>query len=130
MAKNGLKFPYVPCYESLEKVLLDHKLAVLGDAYVNFIYSLAISNKSGEPSGKKVKGRILAEALKKSGLRSLLPSRMDRHTLADAAEALIIYAWIKGAFSLRESVKILSEAENGVEGFCRLLILAKERLRL
>jgi len=130
MAKNGLRFPYAPRYNRLEEVLLDHKLAVLGDAYVNFIYSLALSIKTGGPFGKKVKGKILAEALKKSGLRELLPSRIDRHKLADAAEALIIYAWLKGVFSLVESVEILSEAENSVEGFHKLLILAKEKLNL
>jgi len=107
---------------------MDNKLARLGDAYINFIYSLALSKKKGKPVGRKVKGKILAEAFKSAGLREFLPHRIDTHKLADAAEALILYAWAKNALTSQEAVKILQEAENAVEGFKSLLILARRRL--
>jgi hypothetical protein len=69
-------------------------MASLGDAYVNFAYSLALSKRSGKPQGQKVKGKVLAQAIKRAGLREYLPSRMTRHMIADAAESLIVYAWL------------------------------------
>lgn len=118
------------CFGNLQDVLTNHKLASLGDAYVNFIYSLAMSKKSREPVGAKVDSRILADALKKAGLREYLPSRTDRHKQADAAEALIVYAWLKELMSLEESVKVLENYEDEVEGFSNLLALVKKKLDL
>lgn len=100
---------------------MDHGLASLGDTYVNFIYSLAMSKRRGKAVGKKVKGSFLTEAVKNSGLRESLPSRMTRHRLADAAEALIVYAWLNGYVTLKESVAILEKASTTVEGFTLLL---------
>lgn len=108
----------------------DHDLASLGDAYTNFVYSLSLSNQERKPVGKKVKGEILAEAIKKAGLRNQLPARMTRHTLADAAEALIIYAWLKDHTTITESVNILAKTQDPVEGFCNLLSLITARIRL
>jgi len=107
---------------------MDHKLAALGDAYVNFIYSLALSNLKGEPVGARVDSRVLASALKRAGLRSLLPSRTDRHKQADAAEALIVYVWARGLMTLEEGVKILEEHRDVVEAFYSLLLEARSRL--
>lgn len=123
-------FTFIPHFENLQEILINHKLAALGDAYVNFLYSLAISRKSGEPIGAKVDSRLLAEALRKAGLREYLPSRTDRHKQADAAEALIVYAWLKGLIPLEEGVNILEQYENTIDGFCNLLILAKKKLNL
>ena len=69
---------------TLEEVLLDKSLASLGDAFVNFVYSFALSEKTGKPIGVKVQSRILAEAIKNSGLREYLPSRTDRHSQGNA----------------------------------------------
>ncbi|RLI20407.1 hypothetical protein DRO54_06405 [Candidatus Bathyarchaeota archaeon] len=123
-----MRFKFARRCKELKEILLDNKLARLGDAYVNFVYSLALSNKRGEPVGRKVKGKILAEALKLAGLREFLPHRIDSHMLADAAEALILYAWLEDAVTFQEAIKILEEAENEVEGFKRLLVLARRRL--
>ena len=123
-----MKLKFIREYADLKEVLMDNKLARLGDAYINFIYSLALSEKKGEPTGRKVKGKILAEAFKSAGLREFLPHRIDAHKLADAAEALILYAWAKNALTSQEAIKILQEAENSVEGFKSLLILARRRL--
>jgi hypothetical protein len=123
-------FAFIPQYGSLREVLMDQKLASLGDAYVNFLYSLALSKKRGEPVGTKVKGRLLADAFRKAGLRKFLPSRIDRHKQADAAEALIVYAWIRGSMTMEEGLKILEQNGDEVEAFSFLLLTAKNKLDL
>ena len=121
-------FEFIQQHESLSQVLMDQKLAQLGDAYVNFLYSLAVSKKTGEPTGIKVKGRLLADAFKKAGLRKVLPSRVDRHKQADAAEALIVYAWVRGSMTMEEGLEILEQNEDNVEAFSSLLLTAKMKL--
>ena len=115
---------------SMKEILVDHGLASLGDSYVNFVYSLALSNKKSEPEGTKVKGSILAEALRKAGLREHLPSSMSRHALADAAEALIVYAWLSDSLTVSECVRMLGKSDDPSEGFTRVLVAAKERITL
>ena len=123
-------FAFISQYRNLREVLMDQKLAALGDAYVNLVYSVALSKRKGEPTGAKVDNRLLAEALKKAGLRSFLPSRIDRHKQADAAEALIVYAWVRGSMTMEEGVSILEQGEDTVEAFCSFLLTAKNRLDL
>lgn len=113
-------------HRSLKEVLLDHNLASLGDSYVNFVCSLAMSTRRRKPLGTKVKGSVLAEALRKAGLRGYLPARMSRHTLADAAEALLVYAWLSKSVSLEESVSIIESEKDLVEGISRLLATARD----
>jgi len=114
-------FLFVSKYQNLIDVLTDHELAALGDAYVNFVYSLALSKKSGKPRGKKVKSSTLALALRKADLRRSLTSRTDRHRQADAAEALIVYGWLVGAISLEETLGILEKEETEEEAFGHVL---------
>ncbi len=121
-------FEFIPQHENLSEVLTDHKLAKLGDAYVNFLYSLAISKRTGEPAGIKVKGRLLADAFKKAGLRKFLPSRVDRHKQADAAEALIVYVWIRGSMTMEEGLEILEQNDDSLQAFSCLLLTAKMKL--
>jgi len=123
-------FAFVSEYKNLREVLADQKLAALGDAYVNFVYSLALSKRKGEPVGAKVDSRLLAEALRKAGLRNLLPSRIDRHKQADAAEALIVYAWVQDAMTIEEGVNILEQSEDMVEAFCSFLLTARRKINL
>ncbi len=115
-------------YKNLEEVLLDKDLAALGDAYVNLLYSLVVSQKSGHPTGAKVNNRILAEAIKKADLRKLLPRRIDRHVLGNAAEALIVFAWLADTVTFEDSLKILNEKNDAVEAFTVLLREILERL--
>jgi hypothetical protein len=112
---------------SLKEVLTDHSLASLGDSYANFVYSLALSNRKREPEGTKVKGSILAEALRRAGLREQLPSRMSRHALADAAEALMVYAWLSDCLTLNDCVRLLGKTDDPIEGFTCILVAARER---
>ena len=121
---------FAKTYKNLKEVLNDHKLAALGDAYINFAYSLALSNRKGQPSGAKVQGNVLAQAFKKSGLREYMQSRINRHMLADAAEALTVYAWLNNHIKLEECVAILSKADDPVEGFAQLLSTIKCKVKL
>jgi hypothetical protein len=122
-------YSFIKTHTNLTEVLTDHGLASLGDAYTNFTYSLAESNRRGEPTGTKVKGHTLAQALKKAGLREHLPSRMTRHKLADAAEALIVYGWLHNYITLAETVATLQETDDSTEGFSQLLTTIKKRVK-
>ena len=42
-------------YNNLSEVLADRELASLGDAYINWVYSLALSEKKGKPTAKRLK---------------------------------------------------------------------------
>ena len=124
----GRVFSFQTVRRSLSDVLADSDLASLGDAYVNFVYSIALSNMKRKPVGARVKGSVLAEALRKAGLRNSLGSGMSRHALADAAEALIVYAWLNGYLTLDESIAMMSKGDDAVEGASLLLATAKRRV--
>ncbi|OGD44061.1 hypothetical protein A3K79_02250 [Candidatus Bathyarchaeota archaeon RBG_13_46_16b] len=117
-------------HKSLNEVLEDHRLASLGDTYVNFVYSLALSQKNRKPIGVKVKGSILAEALRRAGLREHVSSSMSCHDLADAVEALLVYSWLNECVTLNESVKMLVESDDPIEGLRQLLERIKSRITL
>jgi cytochrome b len=109
-------------YSSLTEVLVDKDLAKIGDALVNFVFSLAVSNTTKQPRSVRVSSLTLSTALKKAGLRELLPHRTDRHAQANAVEALIMHAWITKMISLTELLQILeSEAHNPSEAFSNVL---------
>jgi len=77
-----------------------------------------------------VKGTALSEALRKAGLREHMPSRIDKHVLSDAAEALVVYAWLHDLLTLEDSVEILGKTDSLVEGLTQLLLKVKERIKL
>ena len=108
---------------------MDRGLAKIGDVFVNFVFSLAVSNKNASPTNVRVSSDILSEALKKTGFRKELPSRIDRHKQGDAVEALIIYSWLEGRVSLEECVSILQQkADVPVEAFTDLVTTIISRL--
>ena len=113
----------------VREVMQDRRRANLGDAYINFIYSLALTQIHGAPQGVKVSDRILSDAFRLAGLRSYLGTRVNRKDLANASEALLIEAYQRGLLSIEESVKvILQDSERPVSGLSNLLKLAVERL--
>lgn len=128
MGRGRRAFAFQTVRGSLAEVLADRDLASLGDAYVNFVDSLALSNRRGKPLGIRVKGTVLAEALRRAGLRDCLGSGMTRHMLADAAEALLVYAWLNGCITLDECVAVMGKAGDSVEGLSLLLATAKKRV--
>ena len=91
---------------------MDSKLARLGDAYVNFVYSLGRSKALAEPQGIKVSDRMLAEVLRSSGLRQELPHRTTRQDCANAVEALLVYGYLNKLVSLEEAVEQIAAASD------------------
>ncbi len=87
----------------------DKGLSKLGDSLVNFMYSLALSEYLGEPTGERVPNASLAIALELSGLKGVVPPRTDKHGKGDIAEAVIAYAWLEGKISIEEGTTILME---------------------
>jgi hypothetical protein len=115
--------------ETIRHVVKDKQLASLGDAFVNFIYSLALTKINSRPQATKVSDRILAEAFRLAGLREYLGTRLSRKDLANAAESLLIAAYRRQLISIDESVSILTENPDGLEaGLANLLKLAADRI--
>jgi hypothetical protein len=110
--------------------MCDKQLASLGDAYVNFVYSLALTHLKGYPQGTKVSDRVLSQALKLAGLRDELGTRVAKKDLANASESLLAEAYRRDLLTIEESVRVISEQpENPAAGISGLLKLAAERLR-
>jgi len=115
--------------ETIQRILRDKQLASLGDAFVNFIYSLALTKLNGRPEGIKVSDRILADAFRVAGLRGNLGSRLSKKDLANAAESLLMEAYRRHLISIEESVDVLARpAEGPKAGLSNLLKLATERI--
>jgi len=115
--------------DRIHQIVLNKELASLGDAYVNFIYSLALTRISGHPRAVKVSDRILAGALKLAGLRGYLGTRITRKDLANASESLLVEAYLRELLTVQESVQILTQHPDGpAAGLSELLKLAAERL--
>jgi len=118
---DGSKFPFLNRYKSSIDVMMDQELAALGDAFVNFVFSLALTRRFNRPLGMKVQSLILSKALREADVRRLLPHRVDRHKQADAAEALIVYGWIKGIVTIEECVAIIEREAEPEEAFSNIL---------
>ena len=114
----------------ISSIMQDPKLARLGDAYINLVYSLALSQMKGEPHGVKVSDRILSDAFKKAGLRKYLGTRRSRKDFANASEALLIEAYRDGLITINESVKIITQSDDPANGAADLLRVAVDRLIL
>ncbi len=113
----------------LRLVLADSRLAKLGDAYVNFVFSLGRSRALREPQGIKVSDRILAEALRRSGLRQELPRRTTRQDCANAVEALLVFGYLNKLVTLEEAVdRIAASPDSPVDAFVSLIRSVAERI--
>ena len=87
----------------------DKGLAKFGDSLLNFVFSLALSEYLGRPTGERVPNASLAIALEASGLKHLIPPRTDKHGKGDIAEAIFAYAWLEGAITIEEAVELIRE---------------------
>jgi len=97
---------------SYRRDFTDKGLAKLGDSLVNLVFSLALSEYLGKPTGERVPNASLALALEMAGLRHIVPSRTDKHGKGDVAEALFAYAWLEGRITIEEAVEILRQNLN------------------
>jgi hypothetical protein len=93
---------------TVQAAMRSKDLAKLGDSLVNLLHSLAQSMVANHFEGAKVSGKTLASALRSANLRHLAPPRLDAHGLGDSVEALIAYAWIRGAFTIPEAARLLA----------------------
>lgn len=115
--------------ETLRQVMRNKQLASLGDAFVNFVYSLALTQTNGEPRAVKVSDRILADAFKLAGLRKYLGTRVSKKDMANAAESLLVDGYQKKLITIEESVRTLSENPDGLEtGLSQLMKLTADRI--
>lgn len=124
------RFSFTSTQMALRQVLVDQSLASLGDAYTNLVYSLYLSVRKRKPTGAKAGSLVLSKAVKHAEIRRLLPSRLDRHKLADSAEALLVYVWLRGLTSIAETVEEMTKHEDVVEAFSSILSDAAEKLGL
>ena len=85
----------------------DKGLSKFGDSLVNFVFSLALSEYLGRPTGERVPNASLSIALELAGLRHVIPPRTDKHGKGDIAEAIFAYAWLEGKITVEEAVEIL-----------------------
>jgi len=96
---------------------------------VNFVFSLGKSKALEEPQGIKVSDRILAEALRRSGLRQELPHRTTRQDSANAVEALLVYGYLNKLVSIEEAVDQIAAAPNSpVDAFADLIRLVAKKI--
>ncbi|NJE01875.1 ribonuclease III family protein [Thermococcus sp. JdF3] len=96
-----------------ERNFTDRGLSKFGDSLVNFVFSLALSEYLGRPTGERVPNASLTIALELAGLRHVIPPRTDKHGKGDIAEAIFAYAWLEGKITVDEAVRILEENFTG-----------------
>jgi hypothetical protein len=82
----------------------------LGDALVNFVYSLAKSAVSKQATGTKVSDYVLATAYRSSlwGKNEILKLKGKKGYLADHVESLILYFWVYELVSFEELFEYLA----------------------
>lgn len=98
----------------------DKGLSKFGDSLLNFVFSLALSEYLGEPTGERVPNASLSMALELAGLRELIPPRTDKHGKGDIAEAIFAYAWLEGKITTEEAVEIIrNNLSADIESFTR-----------
>jgi hypothetical protein len=105
--------------ESLKKKLLpimrDHSLAKFGDSLTNFLYTLVKTRLLGKPVGLRVFDKALAETLRQTGLRSIMPSSSSAGNLGDGIEALIGHAYLHDVMSLEEMTTVIARYLGNVD---------------
>ena len=116
--------------DTLRQIMHDKRLARLGDAYINFVYSLALTKIKGSPQGTKVSDRTLADALRQAGMRDLLGTRVTKSDLANASESILGEAYLRKLLTIEESVQAICQSpESLTSGLSELIKLASDKLR-
>jgi ribonuclease III-like protein len=116
--------------QDIGRILTDSGLAQFGDSLLNFAYSIALTETTGQPRGIKVQDKILADAAAKAGLRKRLPRRVGRGDVANSLEALLGHVWLQKMITLEEIVSCLKlENLDPSKNFSVLADLALSKLR-
>ncbi len=105
----------------------------LGDSFVNFIYSLALSKVIEKPVSKRVSNETLYQAFNTTPLKEL--KIRGKHKIADFVESFIFYAWHKKFISIHECVDVLEKnlikeklKESSIRAFTELINVIIERI--
>jgi hypothetical protein len=116
-ARSGVISPSKLIDESTDPAdaFRDRKLSKLGDALLNLIYSLSLSQIRGRADGGKIANSILARAMDESRHRSLVPKGSDKHIRGDLVEAIFAYAWLRELLDIRECADYLA-GKAGTDG--------------
>jgi hypothetical protein len=93
--------------KKLIPIMRNHSLAKYGDTLTNFLYSDAKTRVIGKPVGTSVLDKALAEVLRKTGLRSIMPSSSSAGTLGDGIEALIGHVFLEKIMTLEEMTSVI-----------------------
>ncbi|NHK32106.1 MAG: hypothetical protein FK730_12185 [Asgard group archaeon] len=104
-----------PMKKKLIPIMRDHSLAKFGDTLANFLYSLAKTKIMDKPIGLRVFDKALAETLRQTGLRSIMPSSSSAGNLSDGIEALIGYVYLHDIMSLEEMMTVITSYLGNVD---------------
>ncbi len=116
--------------DDIGKILTNAGLAQFGDSLLNFAYSIALTETTGQPRGTKIQDKILAEAAARAGLRKRLPRRVGRGDVANSLEALLGHVWLQKMITLEEIVSCLkTENLDPSKNFSILADVALSKLR-
>jgi len=116
--------------DDIGKILTNAGLAQFGDSLLNFAYSIALTETTGQPRGTKIQDKILAEAAARAGLRKRLPRRVGRGDVANSLEALLGHVWLQRMITLEEIVSCLkTENLDPSKNFSILADVALSKLR-
>jgi len=110
------------------RILLDNRLAQLGDTFVNFVYSLALTRRHNRPVGKRISDKALAEAAQLADIRELLPKRTKRGNVANSIEALLVHVWLSRLMTIDEMTSILQATEPDSKAFAEVTRKALQKL--
>ena len=98
-----------PLLSYLRGIVRNHDLAKFGDVLTNFIYSLAKTKTKKHPFGVRVYDKVLAEAMRQTNLRELMPSNITSGQIGDGAEALIGHAFLENILTIEEMAVTIEE---------------------
>ena len=102
--KIGLSSPTI----SIEDILYSKQLASLGDALVNYCYSVArMSINPKLMTGVRVWDSSLAMALRQSPFNSFIKRRISQGSLGDCVEAIVGWVYMNELMSLEEIITLL-----------------------
>ncbi len=98
----------------MSTLVVNTRLAKLGDAFLNFVVSAALTLHTEKVVGVKVPGRVLASVFASSLLARKcrrLPRKVER---SEVVEALFGLAWLNGWITAEEGVqRLLKELRKG-----------------
>jgi hypothetical protein len=98
----------MPAKGDIKTIASSKGIAQLGDAFINFLYSVSRSIAYKQASGCKVSDTVLSNAYRASLLKKKVLMKGDRDKIGDGVEAIIIWAWAQNYLTLKEMLYIIT----------------------